>query len=382
MYTSHGHHIPGTIVEPLELRPQVARCGGLLNCTLCIKDSVGAFNKKFNLNIDPRDFADLIPAISKMGVTDKVSLYPGSIVEDEERLKKLVEREMEKLESDDIVPPVNTVRNESIGRVKPNIKCPICDETLTLQEGLPFSVVGRLVEIHITDKHPVTANTLNKTHTGAASMSPEDVKKFWGNAPNTPKPLPNEEFAKFVEETKKQIDEYVEETSVPPLLYDDIRNEHYPNEELLKMSNNPIQHDDGYEPKISSTSELDIQMYQRKPFEVEAVQVSEKNFKAVAEWCGGAVVTVQEAQEGILKHLVKRYISVDVHRPLSKRQTEAHVGDWVLHVANKGFKVYGSRPFQKNFELRNRPSNNSYFDKSSFDEPQELFVTSEEVRDV
>ncbi|QPL14718.1 hypothetical protein SEA_SCHWARTZ33_73 [Gordonia phage Schwartz33] len=106
---------------------------------------------------------------------------------------------------------------------------------------------------------------------------------------------------------------------------------------------------------------LEIQAFQRKPFQVQAVQITEENFEKVAAWCGGSIVTVQETRhQALLPGKPKRYIQVNVTRPLSKRQTEAYVGDWIL-FASKGYKVYANRPFLKNFESI----------------PEELFVTNE-----
>lgn len=110
-------------------------------------------------------------------------------------------------------------------------------------------------------------------------------------------------------------------------------------------------------------TEVETKTYQRKPFEVEAIQVTEENFEQIAAWCGGSIVTVQESQDDVLMAPEKRHISVDVARPLSRRQTEAYVGDWILY-ASKGFKVYADRPFRKNFE----------------EKLEELFVTSVPAR--
>lgn len=110
---------------------------------------------------------------------------------------------------------------------------------------------------------------------------------------------------------------------------------------------------------------LETQMFQRKPFQVEAVQITEDNFEHVAAWCGGSIVTVQETRhQTLLPGNPKRYIQVPVARPLNKRQAEAYVGDWLL-FASKGFKVYANRPFLKNFETV----------------PEELFVTNEPAGD-
>lgn len=118
----------------------------------------------------------------------------------------------------------------------------------------------------------------------------------------------------------------------------------------------------------NTAPKLNIKRFMRRTFDVDAVQVTDENFDAVAEWCGGKIVTVQETRE---KHLDlgivggQKHISIDVARPMNRRQTEAYVGDWVLY-ANKGFKVYTNRPFVKNFVERN-------------DDLEELFVTTHTV---
>lgn len=89
----------------------------------------------------------------------------------------------------------------------------------------------------------------------------------------------------------------------------------------------------------------------RRTFDVDAVRVTERNLEAVAAWCNGKIITVTESIEstdGKSSSEERRHIAVEVARPMSRRQTEAHVGDWVLY-ASKGFKVYGNRPFLKNF---------------------------------
>lgn len=106
--------------------------------------------------------------------------------------------------------------------------------------------------------------------------------------------------------------------------------------------------------------------YVRKPFEVQAVQVTEENFEDVASWCGGTIVTTRAPKEadGMVEE-EKRYIKVNVSRPLNERQTQAFVGDWLLE-AEKGLKVYADGPFTRNFAKAD-------------DKPQELFVTATDV---
>jgi hypothetical protein len=84
---------------------------------------------------------------------------------------------------------------------------------------------------------------------------------------------------------------------------------------------------------------LKFENYTRKPFTVQAVQVTEDNLNTVAEWCGGEVQT--------LSNNVK-FIKVDVSRPITTRQTRAFLGDWVLY-AGRGFKVYTEKAFRMNF---------------------------------
>lgn len=121
-------------------------------------------------------------------------------------------------------------------------------------------------------------------------------------------------------------------------------------------------------PAVTKPS-LDIKKFMRRTFDVDAVLVTEENFEAVAEWCGGKIVTITPTAQSHLPGLEdlqeQRHISVEVSRPLNRRQTEAYVGDWILY-ANKGFKVYTNRPFQKNFVERSEGL-------------QELFVTKEQV---
>ncbi len=80
--------------------------------------------------------------------------------------------------------------------------------------------------------------------------------------------------------------------------------------------------------------------YVRKPFEVDAVQVTAENLEELAEWC-----------QGTLEEDNRPYIRVRVARPLNERQTKAYAGDWVLY-AGTGFKVYTSKAFHRTFEQK------------------------------
>lgn len=86
-------------------------------------------------------------------------------------------------------------------------------------------------------------------------------------------------------------------------------------------------------------AEVNHTTYIRKPFEVEAVQVTEENLEAVRDWCNGALYLENEDRP---------YIKVWVARALNERQTKAYPEDWVLY-AGTGFKVYTDRAFRRTF---------------------------------
>lgn len=96
------------------------------------------------------------------------------------------------------------------------------------------------------------------------------------------------------------------------------------------------------------------QKYVRKPFEVEAVEVTEANMADVAAWCGGTIDTDPEAPRGKVD---QKFIKVQVKKPLSERQTRAYSGDWVLLALTNdrdagpaGFKVYTPKAFTSSFQ--------------------------------
>ncbi len=84
--------------------------------------------------------------------------------------------------------------------------------------------------------------------------------------------------------------------------------------------------------------------FSRKPFHVDAIQVTYENMEEVAIWCEGEVVAIEKDET-----TAEKYIKVRVYRPITERQTKAFVGDWVLY-AGTGFKVYTSKAFEKSFE--------------------------------
>lgn len=95
-------------------------------------------------------------------------------------------------------------------------------------------------------------------------------------------------------------------------------------------------------------SKLAVVKYARKPFYIDAVQVTEDNISDVAKWASADVRTDNDTA-------AKKYIKVRVLRPLKERQTKAYVGDWVLY-AGTGFKVYTTTAFASNFEISDQPA--------------------------
>jgi len=88
---------------------------------------------------------------------------------------------------------------------------------------------------------------------------------------------------------------------------------------------------------------MKTQQFIRKPYVIDAIQVTEQNIHQVATWCQGDVRTGRTAAgEG-------KYVKVRVHRALNERQTKAFIGDWVLY-AGTGFKVYTPNAFAKSFD--------------------------------
>lgn len=97
---------------------------------------------------------------------------------------------------------------------------------------------------------------------------------------------------------------------------------------------------------------IKTEKYVRTRFTIDAVQVTPENFAQVAEWCNGKIMTDMTTPEH------REFIKVEVHHPLSERQTKAYVNDWVL-FAGKGFKCYTPKAFARTFEKVFQPKEQS-----------------------
>ena len=83
---------------------------------------------------------------------------------------------------------------------------------------------------------------------------------------------------------------------------------------------------------------IKLDTFIRKPFKVQAIQITDENIYEVAKWCRGDVRTTTVNNE------TKKYI-----HPRAKYRPLAFVSDWVS-FANNGFKIYNKDAFTSNFE--------------------------------
>lgn len=88
---------------------------------------------------------------------------------------------------------------------------------------------------------------------------------------------------------------------------------------------------------------LKTEKYTRRPFDVDAVQVTPENMLAIAEWVKGEIVTEKRGR------LLVQYVKVDVAKAIKERQGRAYNDDWVLH-SSTGFKVYLPKAFATCFQ--------------------------------
>lgn len=92
--------------------------------------------------------------------------------------------------------------------------------------------------------------------------------------------------------------------------------------------------------KVESRKMLETTKYRRKPFSIEAVQITDRNMADVAGWTGGTIKTDDQK---------KMYIEISVKNAQNPRQKQGYVSDWVL-ASDHGFKVYTNKAFKSSFE--------------------------------
>jgi hypothetical protein len=93
--------------------------------------------------------------------------------------------------------------------------------------------------------------------------------------------------------------------------------------------------------------ELELLNYDRKPFHVVTVQVTPQNAEAVAEWCGGKVVTVPTRMIGATVDMP----AVELKAANGKKAEVAEIGHWI--VERKGtHRAYKPQAFGATFVRR------------------------------
>lgn len=95
---------------------------------------------------------------------------------------------------------------------------------------------------------------------------------------------------------------------------------------------------------------MKTEKFTHKPFELEAVRVTEENFLDVASWTEGNPIIPTETELETNPKLRKFVKLEKAHHPLTTRLTKAFVGDWVVHYPGKGYKIFTNRAFEKTFD--------------------------------
>lgn len=91
---------------------------------------------------------------------------------------------------------------------------------------------------------------------------------------------------------------------------------------------------------------MKIETFVRRPFDVDAVQVTPQNAEEIAEWCGGKVGTAEYKVAGTKVPL--NIVLVPGNGPNVGRMVEARIGSWVVgHLGN--FRVYQNKQLHNQF---------------------------------
>lgn len=96
--------------------------------------------------------------------------------------------------------------------------------------------------------------------------------------------------------------------------------------------------------------------YVRKPIYVDAVEVTEENFREIARWCQGKIFKSDGSSLAKDEEPNPQacYVHVRVHSPRSPRQARAYIGDWILYT-EMGYKVYTPGAFATSFDKLEEP---------------------------
>lgn len=92
---------------------------------------------------------------------------------------------------------------------------------------------------------------------------------------------------------------------------------------------------------------METQQYVSKISMVDAIQITAENMEEVAKWCGG-VIEEREFKSRNNHVTVNKLIKVQVTRAMNRRQTEGHIGDYIL-LRGGDFKVYTEKAFYSSY---------------------------------
>lgn len=84
-----------------------------------------------------------------------------------------------------------------------------------------------------------------------------------------------------------------------------------------------------------------VNTYVRRPFEVQAIQVTAQNMAAVARWCGGKIAKTRTEVN---------FIDVPTVKEKHPSHGRAFVGSWVVTGREGTFSTYSDKTFQRTFE--------------------------------
>lgn len=102
---------------------------------------------------------------------------------------------------------------------------------------------------------------------------------------------------------------------------------------------------------------MKIENFTRRPFEVNAVQVTPQNAEEIAEWCGGKVGTIEYKLAGFKTPL--NMVLVPGNGPKSGQMVEARIGSWVVE-RQRNFRVYRKKQFEDAF-VKGGEKSSGYF---------------------
>lgn len=87
---------------------------------------------------------------------------------------------------------------------------------------------------------------------------------------------------------------------------------------------------------------MQTEKFQRKPFLVDGIRVTQENMEDVRKWCDGKIEKMQGSDVS--------FVFVRVANPATDRQNKAFVGNWVIYMPGTGYKVYTNKSFKRTFE--------------------------------